>query len=99
MISLQTYQWSDKVVKTVVRPNWLVKDGYLRREVQMIVTPNVVKETRDFFNCSEIEGAELEDQGDEGTALTHWEKRVFEVRLFSILFDTVLTCRSQLLET
>ena len=23
-------------------------------------------------------GAELEDQGEEGTALTHWEKRLFE---------------------
>ena len=24
-------------------------------------------------------GAELEDQGMMGTALTHWEKRIFEV--------------------
>lgn len=77
--SLQTYQWSDKVIKTFVRPNWFVKAGYLKREVQMIVTPNVIKEVREYFNCSELEGAELEDQGEEGTALTHWEKRVFEV--------------------
>ena len=34
---------------------------------------------RDHFNCSTLEGAELEDQGVIGTALTHWEKRVFEV--------------------
>lgn len=45
----------------------------------MIVTPTVVQEVRDYFNCSELEGAELEDQGEEGTVLTHWEKRVFEV--------------------
>lgn len=45
----------------------------------MIVTPNVVREVRYYFNCSKLEGAELEDQGEEGTALTHWEKRVFEV--------------------
>ena len=25
------------------------------------------------------EGVELEDQGVMGTALTHWEKRIFEV--------------------
>jgi leishmanolysin-like peptidase len=25
-----------------------------------------------------LEGAELEDQGEIGTKLTHWEKRVFE---------------------
>ncbi|KAJ8947161.1 hypothetical protein NQ318_002524 [Aromia moschata] len=28
----------------------------------------------------EVKGAELEDQGEEGTALTHWEKRILEVR-------------------
>jgi leishmanolysin-like peptidase len=48
------------------------------REVQMMVTPRVVEEVRSHFGCSDLEGAELEDQGEEGTALTHWEKRVFE---------------------
>lgn len=75
--SLQTYQWSNQVINTFTRP-WLVKDGYIKKEVQMIVTPTVVQEVRDYFNCSELEGAELEDQGEEGTVLTHWEKRVFE---------------------
>ncbi|GBP23418.1 Leishmanolysin-like peptidase [Eumeta japonica] len=37
--------------------------------------PEVVRE---HFNCSTLEGAELEDQGGDGTAITHWEKRVFE---------------------
>lgn len=45
----------------------------------MIVTPHVTEEVRNYFHCPELEGAELEDQGEEGTALTHWEKRVFEV--------------------
>jgi hypothetical protein len=48
------------------------------REVQVMVTPRVVEEVRNHFGCWELEGAELEDQGEEGTALTHWEKRVFE---------------------
>jgi hypothetical protein len=48
------------------------------REVQMMVTPRVVEEVRSHFGCRDLEGAELEDQGEEGTALTHWEKRVFE---------------------
>ena len=30
------------------------------------------------FGCDKLTGAELEDQGEEGTALTHWEKRLFE---------------------
>lgn len=54
----------------------------MSREVQMVVTPRVVDEVRQYFNCSSLEGAELEDQGEEGTALTHWEKRVFEVSRF-----------------
>ncbi|XP_066247527.1 leishmanolysin-like peptidase [Euwallacea similis] len=75
--SLQTYQWSNKVINTFTR-HWLVKDGYIKRDVQMMITPTVLQEAKDYFNCSELEGAELEDQGEEGTVLTHWEKRVFE---------------------
>ena len=37
---------------------------------------------REHFACPTLEGAELEDQGSVGTALTHWEKRLFEVSLF-----------------
>lgn len=40
------------------------------------------EEARRHFNCSTLEGAELEDQGILGTTLTHWEKRVFEVFWF-----------------
>ncbi|KAL1492801.1 hypothetical protein ABEB36_010985 [Hypothenemus hampei] len=75
--TLQTYQWSEKVIKPFYR-HWVVRDGSINREVQMLVTPTVAEEVREYFNCSELEGAELEDQGEEGTALTHWEKRVFE---------------------
>lgn len=48
----------------------------------MLVTPRVTQEVRDHFSCQQLEGAELEDQGGEGTALTHWEKRVLEVFVF-----------------
>ncbi|XP_026805367.1 leishmanolysin-like peptidase [Rhopalosiphum maidis] len=75
---LQARQWSDKVIKTVVRRNWIVHGGVVDKEVQMMVTPRVVEEVRKHFNCSYLEGAELEDQGEDGTALTHWEKRIFE---------------------
>lgn len=60
--------------------------GVHDREMQVMVTPRVVEEARRHFNCSELEGAELEDQGEDGTALTHWEKRVFEVTTLE-LFD------------
>lgn len=53
----------------------------------MIVTPRVRAEVQAHFNCPELEGAELEDQGEDGTALTHWEKRVFEVNRYK--YDTI----------
>lgn len=75
---LQTYQWSDKIIKTIQRPNWMVRGGVISRIMHMVVTPRVVEEVRSHFDCPDLEGAELEDQGEEGTALTHWEKRAFE---------------------
>ncbi|KAF2368611.1 Peptidase M8 leishmanolysin [Trinorchestia longiramus] len=75
---LQARQWSDRVIKRVMRPDWQVRGGTVSKAVNMVVTPRVVKEVRRHFNCSTLEGAELEDQGREGTALTHWEKRLFE---------------------
>ncbi|XP_014219740.1 leishmanolysin-like peptidase isoform X2 [Copidosoma floridanum] len=76
--ALQTHQWSDNTIRTVIRHSWQVHGGSMRRSMQMIVTPRVKAEVRAHFNCPDLEGAELEDQGENGTALTHWEKRVFE---------------------
>lgn len=73
------------MIKTVVRRNWTVHGGVVDKEVQMMVTPRVVEEVRKHFNCSYLEGAELEDQGEDGTALTHWEKRIFEVFIVKII--------------
>lgn len=44
----------------------------------MIVTPRVQQEAQKHFNCSTLEGGELENQGGAGTELAHWEKRLFE---------------------
>ncbi|XP_065219578.1 leishmanolysin-like peptidase [Planococcus citri] len=75
---LQTRQWSDRVIKTIVRKNWTVHADAIEKVIQVMVTPRVVLEVRRHFNCPQLEGAELEDQGEDGTAITHWEKRVFE---------------------
>jgi Leishmanolysin. len=37
----------------------------VNKTVQVMVTPKVVQEVRRHFNCSTLEGAELEDQGKE----------------------------------
>ncbi|KAH3704021.1 hypothetical protein DPMN_079076, partial [Dreissena polymorpha] len=76
--SLSMYTWSDRVVAQVTRPAWRLKGQTIAKTVNMIVTQNVVREVRNHFNCPTLEGGELEDQGINGTALTHWEKRVFE---------------------
>lgn len=67
--SLQARQWSDKVIRRVVRPDWLIRGGRVSKEMHMMVTPRVVEEVRLHFNCSTLEGAELEDQGGEGKFL------------------------------
>jgi len=74
---LQVRQWSESTIRPVSR-DWLVRDGLMRRTVQVVVTPKVVQEVRQHFSCPTLEGAELEDQGGDGTALTHWEKRIFQ---------------------
>lgn len=59
---------------------WKIRGGTIKKEVQVVVTPRVREEVRKHYGCETLSGAELEDQGEEGTALTHWEKRLFEVR-------------------
>ncbi|XP_064595242.1 leishmanolysin-like peptidase isoform X2 [Liolophura sinensis] len=76
--TMGVHMWSEKVVKAITRPMWMVASGNIPKQVHLLVTPRVVEETRRHFNCSTLEGAELEDQGILGTTLTHWEKRVFE---------------------
>lgn len=76
---LQIHQWSEETIRKVVRDNWSVRGGTVKKVTDVMVTPRVVEEIRNHFNCPELEGAELEDQGGDGTALTHWEKRILEV--------------------
>ena len=65
-------------VARLERRNWKVGGGgEVSKTVHMLVTPRVRREARRHFRCSRLEGGELEDQGDLGTSLTHWEKRVF----------------------
>lgn len=42
------YEASERVVKTITRKNWKISDGYINRNVTMIVTPKVV--VRNFKN-------------------------------------------------
>ncbi|KAG8432172.1 hypothetical protein GDO86_016711 [Hymenochirus boettgeri] len=73
-----SYQWSDKVVRTVQR-DWQVRGHKtLHHNVYLLVTPRVTEEVRRHFDCPTLEGMELENQGGLGTELNHWEKRLLE---------------------
>ena len=80
-------------VKRVTRGGWEVVGGQVllcsliflflpnifqvNKTAHLLVTPRVRREVQRHFKCSSLEGGELEDQGDLGTAMTHWEKRLF----------------------
>ncbi|XP_022659572.1 leishmanolysin-like peptidase isoform X2 [Varroa jacobsoni] len=74
---LMVHRWNDRIVRSVDMP-WLTTAGLLTKKRYYVVTPRVQQAVREHFRCSDLIGAELEDQGDDGTRLTHWEKRLFE---------------------
>ena len=41
---------------------------------QMIVTPKVLAWAKTYYGCSTMDGVPLENNGDAGTAASHWEK-------------------------
>ncbi|RCN25520.1 hypothetical protein ANCCAN_28767 [Ancylostoma caninum] len=66
------------VIEQFTRLDWETAGGIVSHNVFMMVTPKVREEARNYFKCPDLEGAEIENQGAEGTAGCHWEKRVFE---------------------
>ena len=46
------------------------------KERSIIITHNVVEVAKKYFNCSNIVGVELEDQGGTGSGGSHWEQRI-----------------------
>ncbi|PIO76496.1 Leishmanolysin [Teladorsagia circumcincta] len=68
----------DNVVDRFTRLDWETSNGTMKHDVFMMVTPKVREEARRHFNCSTLEGAELENHGPFGIAGVHWEKRIYE---------------------
>ncbi|EYB82783.1 hypothetical protein Y032_0351g3241 [Ancylostoma ceylanicum] len=54
------------VFERVKRKEWETAKGYVWHDVFMIVSPKVREEARKYFNCLDLEGAELENQGGRG---------------------------------
>nr|XP_054769530.1 leishmanolysin-like peptidase [Lytechinus pictus] len=70
------FKWSERVARTKTL-DWDIRGGTTQRNVTILVTPNIVREAREHFGCDSIEGVELEDDGGDGSALSHFESRIF----------------------
>eukprot|EP00293_Proteomonas_sulcata_P017554 CAMPEP_0184290964 /NCGR_PEP_ID=MMETSP1049-20130417/3087_1 /TAXON_ID=77928 /ORGANISM="Proteomonas sulcata, Strain CCMP704" /LENGTH=549 /DNA_ID=CAMNT_0026598257 /DNA_START=1 /DNA_END=1650 /DNA_ORIENTATION=- len=55
---------------------------------QRIVTETIKSVSKTHYDCQEIEGAEIEDDGGDGTAGSHWEKRVLMTEYMTGLHHT-----------
>jgi leishmanolysin-like peptidase len=55
--------------------------------VAKLVTPNVLAFVRNYFNCSDLNGAELENQDESACYGSHWEERIFEPEIMSPLIS------------
>jgi hypothetical protein len=56
----------------------------------IITTPMVQKHVRKFFNCTTLQGAEVEGklaQGSDASILDHWDQRLFEVCSHQLLWN------------
>ncbi|XGW04820.1 hypothetical protein V3C99_015752 [Haemonchus contortus] len=71
------------VVHEFTRVDWETSEGSVIHNVLMMITPKVQEEARRHFNCSTLEGAELEGQGRGKGRGSHWEKRVLENELMT----------------
>jgi leishmanolysin len=53
-----------------------VKKTIRGKNTTLLKSPNVLATAREYYNCSSIEGMQLENEGGEGSAGSHWEKTI-----------------------
>ena len=69
--------FSDGLFKYFQTNDTLIKTTTINRIQRTLFTgSNVVKHARRHFACDNIEGVELENQGGDGSAGSHWEARI-----------------------
>ena len=57
----------------------------------IITTPKVLEVAKQYFSCGDIQGVELENQGGDGSAGSHWERTVLFNEMFDGRSDLVVT--------
>lgn len=58
------------------KDNVVTTNTYKSDDSTMIISPRVVQLARKYFNCNNLRGIPLENQGGSGTAGSHWERAV-----------------------
>jgi hypothetical protein len=67
----------DPITNAKIGKNNIIKEKVVNGiKRQMIVTPKVIQAAKKHFNCDLIDGLELENQGGDGSAGSHWEARL-----------------------
>jgi leishmanolysin-like peptidase len=82
------------MVKTLTYNSWRTAGtGPVQHTVTALVTEAILREGRAHFGYPELQGVELENQGGDGTALQHWEKRLLgnEAMTGVFTFDPVFS--------
>ncbi|KAK4470670.1 hypothetical protein MN116_006202 [Schistosoma mekongi] len=73
---------SENVVTEVMR-NWRSARTAITRKTAAFVLPNVLNFARNHFNCPNLDGVDLENEGSSATYMTHFEKRVVHDELMA----------------
>ena len=61
------------------------------RNTTSVITPAVKAAAREQLGCATLVGAELEDDGGQGTLGSHWEQRLYEGTLICAALSS--TCK------
>ena len=48
------------------------------KDSKFMVLPKVIEAAKKHFNCPTLDGVEIEDQGGDGSAGSHWEQRIMD---------------------
>ncbi|CAI2737625.1 unnamed protein product, partial [Dicrocoelium dendriticum] len=75
MNSKQFFIPNEGTLKTVTR-KWMSSKGVFKRNVEVLRTPALLAAAREHYNCSTLDGVDLENQGAGATMAAHFEKRV-----------------------
>ncbi|CAH8597076.1 unnamed protein product [Schistosoma haematobium] len=68
------YDPSEITVRRIARP-WLTAAGSFIKTFSSFVTPTLLAVGRKHYNCPNLDGIDIENEGGEGTAGSHFDKR------------------------